>query len=58
MSWSENGDVSDVVGVMVKEKLCEQDVGVRTVSVGVMAVVFYEDVRRLTCKYSAQSGWR
>ena len=55
--WSGKGDGVGGVGVMVKTELCEKVVEVRVVSDRVMAVVvFEEDVLRLICWYTPQSG--
>ena len=58
--WSGKGDGVCSVGVMVKDKLCENMVEVRRVSDRVMTVVvlFEEDVLRLICGYAPQSGRR
>ena len=51
---SQNVDGMCDVGVMVKEELCEV-VEIKRVSDGAM-VVFAEDVLRLICGYTLQSG--
>ena len=55
--WSGKWDGVGGVGVVVKEELCEKMVEVRRVSDRVMTlVVFEEDVLRLICGYTPQSG--
>ena len=56
--WSGKGDGVGGVGVIVKEKLCENALEVRGVSDRMMTVVavFEEDVLRLICGYALQSG--
>ena len=57
MWWSGIGDGVGGVGVMAMEELCEKAVEVRWVHKRVMsvAVVFEEDVLRLTCGYIPHS---
>ena len=57
LCWSGKGDRFGIVGVTVKEEMCEEVVEVRNVSGGVMTVVVFEgDVLRLICVYAPERG--